>query len=424
MDYERLLIPHLTDPDAMRVITEGGITQELFSTEVGEIFQYSSDYYTDAAKLKDAIPRAELESHFTQYFTVEGWPEDGTEFTVAFLVEKIREQYRRSQIQSIIKSSAYEVMDDPNKALTSLLTELSALQIASGTSERITLYGEGIDQRLEDYQRLVLDKEHGVTRGIPLGWKEVTEETGGIYPGELAVVVGYAGTGKSYCLAKMALEAAEHGHRVYLASFENDKHLTVKRLDCLVSGVSYRAYERGQLTLDETRRLKEAKERIRSLDNLIIDTPRYMHERTSREVYSRAQYHGAEIVVGDQLSWVYNAKRVKDDSVYLKMSDTIQTISDLTRSFGVASVWAAQFNREHKGAKSGSLAHIGLSSNIEQVADWAFYLSNSEVSEDERMVFGIMKARRSRPMKWILNWSLAEETRLEVEREFDFVPAP
>lgn len=423
MNYERLLIAHLTDAEAMRVITEGGITQELFATEVGEIYQYASDYYVDAAKLQDAIPRAELEAHFTQYFIVEGWPEDGLDYKTIFLVEKIREQYRRAQIQDIIKKSAYDVMDDPSKALTSLLAELSSLQIASGTSERITVYGEGIERRLDDYNQYVLDKANGVTNAIPLGWPQITEETGGIYPGELAVVVGYAGTGKSYCLSKMALEAAEHGKRVYLASFENDKNLTLKRLDCLVSGVSYRAYERGQLTLDEMKRLKEAQERIRSLENLVVDTPRYMHERTAREAYSRASYFGADLMVGDQLSWVYNPKRVKDDSVYLKMSDTIQSISELSRSFNIASIWAAQFNREHKGAKSGSLAHIGLSSNIEQVSDWAFYLSNSEVSEDERMVFGIMKARRSRPMKWILNWSLADETRLEVEREFDFVPA-
>jgi hypothetical protein len=41
------------------------------------------------------------------------------------------------------------------------------------------------------------------------------------------------------------------------------------------------------------------------------------------------------------------------------------------------------------------------------------------MEDNDQMVLEIIKARRSRPMAWLLDWSLETETRLEVLREYE-----
>lgn len=422
MDYERAIIPHYSSVETMQQMLDAGMNEELFtSEELRKIFEFARSYYLDS-KMKFAVSPKILQEEFEQYFRVNGYPDDDDYITLTHIINKLKQQYKRIQATSAIRNSSEYLLDTPDEAIATLIQDLSRIQMNTTTADRQELYNEKIQERIESYtERSVPGTRDKI--GVPLGWNEVTIETGGLKAGELAVIVGYAGVGKSWILSKMALEAAKAGKRVYYATLENSKEMTLDRLDCLVSGIPYREYERGELTPSQKAKLEEAREEIRKIDNLLIDAPRHRNERTAIELYSRAAHFNADVFIGDQLSHIYNPSPIKNNDPFLRMGDTIVQVSDLTRSFNIASVWAAQFNRDsQKGrGKRGELHQIALSAEIERYVDFAMSISaTAEMRREEKSLLYVMKARRSRQdVGWVLDWVLMGETRLEVFREWN-----
>ena len=128
--------------------------------------------------------------------------------------------------------------------------------------------------------------------------------------------------------------------------------------------------------------------------------------------------------MGDQLSWVTTEKNYGTNSNFqtLAMAEVITDIASINREMGMASVWLAQFNREAMKTKKGrgGLAHIGLSSQIEQIVDWAFGIGcTKEMKQQEALVMDILKSRRSDLKSWMLDFTLRDKTQLKVVREYN-----
>jgi len=420
LNYERQLIPHLSDLESMKYAMDDGLKSELFSTtDLQKMVEFSIQYYLDS-KLKYAVPRKVLEAEFEEYFILKGYPED--EILINLVMEKIKNSYRAKQIKETLREAADTLRneDSPEETLSNLIDDLSVIRMQSSTSNRLEIYGEKIDARIESYYDRAIAHSHGETIGYPLGWPELTEETGGIKATELAILGGFAGMGKSWSVEKMALATAEGGVRTYLASLENTKEATLNRLDCIVSGVPYREWERGQLDQGQLADMKDARDKILSMDNLIIDTPDNIEEMTLFDLYHRALYFDAKVFVGDQLTWVHNPKRFKEENPYLRLGDTVRSIATVTRAMGMASIWAHQLNREsQKGkARKVQLQHMAGAAEVERFSDWVFGLTATEdMKMQEKRVLQIIKARRGRDgLNYLMKWQLSGETAIEVER--------
>ena len=420
MDYERRIIPHLSDVETMRYLIDEGVREEhINNDDIRKMFTFAKKYYNDS-KLKFAVSKHILQAEFEEYFTLEGYPSD-EEFAIASLiVDKLKKSYRSVQIKEVMRDVSDTLVENPDEALNTLLTRSSLINLQSSTKDRLETYGENIDQRIENYYDRAIANDEGVMVSYPLGWDEVTTETFGIRPRELMFVAGFAGMGKSWCVECIALTAAKAGVRTYLASFENGKEATFDRLDCIHTGIPYREWERGELNPDQLKRMKESREEIREIKELIIDTPRYEEERTLFDIYNRAMYFDTQLFVGDQLSWVHNPKNFKEENPYWKLGDTVRNIADITRAMNMASVWAHQFNRESQKGKNkkGMLQHMAGSSEIERYADWIFGLSATEdMKMTERRVFSILKARRGRgEVDFMMNWQLSGATDISVDK--------
>jgi replicative DNA helicase len=422
MDVEYSLILHYTRPESMRYLVDQNVSDQLFYDPNHKvIFEFALEYY-QKSRFTQSVTRDLLEDEFKTFFQKFNWPEE--DYVVSVLVERLKQKYRRVQIQSTLREIGAKVMDDPEEALLDGLSQLSKLQLDTTSQERSFVFGKDFDQRLDEYFTKVLNKSHniddGQKRGVFLIDEEIDKFTFGIKPAELGVIIAAPNVGKSWVTSKAALEAALRGHRVYFASLENREELTRVRLECLLAGVPFTAYERGELTTSQIADLKSAQEKIREMgDRLIVDCPKYRRERTSYELYTRARFHGAELLVGDQLSWVTPKKNSGDKTQ--EASDNITDIADLTRETNIASLWAVQFNRQSMNVKKGrgGLHHIALSSTIEQTVDWAFSLFRSkEMTENDVTLFEILKSRRTEYKMWLLEWSLRKETKIKVSREY------
>lgn len=422
MDIEKAYVPHLVKIDNLKIIWDKGVRPEhFFDDGVRELFEYALEYYLKS-EFKQTVDRDFLETKFPDYFARNTWPEE--EYLPIVLVEELLTKYRRATTQNVLLKAASELEKDPEAGISMALSSLTKIQSDTSTRERIEIYGDGYERRSNDYIENALNKSHE-KRGIYLGWDQLNEHTYGIQKGELAVVVGIPNVGKSWVGSVIALEAARRKQKVYFASLELRKELTLMRLDCLVSGVPYSRYERGELTPNELRRLKEAREEVMEFgEYLLIDSPARKNERTVVELYSKAKHWGADLMVGDQLSWLTTEKNYGTNSNFqtLQMAEVITDVASINREMGMASVWLAQFNREATKSKKGrgGLAQIGLTSQIEQIVDFAFGIGcTKEMKQQEALVIDILKSRRSDLKSWMMSFELREQTKLEIVREFE-----
>lgn len=417
MDAERELVAHYVDASAMEALLNLGVNDTLFyNPDHKRIFLRALRWYESSLKDGKAqgIPKEILEQEFKQYFDGRGWPKA---HTVSEVVEALKKAYTTGQTKITITELYQEMVTEPQEALTKMVNALSEIQRNTATKERSENYGERFDNRMDEYHRRSLDGGDG----YPLAFDKVTEMTGGILPQELAVVIAFTGIGKTWALCQCALEAAKTGVKVFFASLEVRKQV-IERLDCIVSGVRHIELRQGKLNPAEWKKLNEAREIVRDGygKNIMIDAPENKAERSVAEIYLRAKHQGAQMVIGDQLTWVANLGKFRDR--FEEMADVVQQVADMNRSLGFASIWASQFNRKSQDnkRKKGDLHNIGLSSNIEQVVDWAFGLTrDKELEEREQMLLYVMKARRHRQAEWILDWKFTEETSFSVNREYN-----
>jgi len=422
MNLEHAFVNHLVKIDSVSKFWDLGVRSSHFFDEgVKELFEYTLDYYT-RSELTKTVTRELLEEKFPDWFEMNQWPEE--EYLPEVITEDLLDKYRRVRVQDVLIRAAEKLDDDPDLSIRETLHNLNSIQSNTSTRERLELYGDGFDLRITHYVDNNLDAM-ARKRGIYFGWDEIDDHMYGLHPSELAVVVGWTNIGKSWVGAKIAVEAARRGTKVYFASLELSKELTMMRLDCLVSGVPFARYERGQLTSDEIEMLKRARDEVEGFGEfLMLDTPKRRDERTVLELYSRAKQWGAELMVGDQLSWLSSTKNYGTNSNFQsqEMAEAINDVASLTREMKMASVWLAQFNRESKKSsnKRGGLEHIGLSSQVEQIVDWAFGISATEqMKQSENLVVDILKSRRSDLKAWLMDFNLQNQTDLRVNRIYE-----
>ena len=103
-----------------------------------------------------------------------------------------------------------------------------------------------------------------------LSWGEdmprLNQVTGGIQDKKLIVLISRPNTGKSALAAKWALNVAEAGKRVRIATYEMSAESYQNRIACFLSGVPIYRIERGTATPEELLRYTTAQANIAKLD--------------------------------------------------------------------------------------------------------------------------------------------------------------
>ena len=424
MDIEYTAIRNFVNINDLQYMWDKGVRSEhFFDDSIKEIYKFSLDYLIKS-EFKLAPTENLLKIKFQSYFKDKEWPSE--EYLVHIVTEDLLEKYRSANVQKVLFESANELDNDPERAISLAISKLSKIQEDTSTRERIEVYKDGFQHRVDEYIDSTIDLEKSKKRkGIYFGWDLINDQIYGIHPGELAVIAGYTGIGKSLTGAKLALEAARRGTKVYLLNLELDKELQLKRLDCLASGVSFTKYERGELNSLELEKLKNARAEIESFgDNLLVDTPSHASERTVQDLYSRAKLWGAELVIGDQLSWLTPEGNYRNsgNAQSSQMAELIVDITRINKEMNLASIWLVQFNRESqsKSKQRGGLQHIALSSQIEQNVSIAIGISaTQEMMKQEVKVFEILKSRRSSLKSYLMEYAMDEKTSIEVIKEYD-----
>lgn len=413
MDIEKATLAFLSTPESIQQCWDQGLRADVFEDPLNaRVFEFAVDYW-----LTNSMKLAPTDNIYLAEFP--GFSAEDSGESLTWLIGKLQERYRTNQVQEIIRSTAQLSTEDPEAALTAMYSESYRIkEITSPRQDRVIVH-ETIEARRDRYEQ----RSREVTGGAPLGLAEIDAHTGGILPGEVAVVAAYTKVGKSFLLVNAAVNAArQEGWVPYVASLEQPIDEFEDRIDALYSGVGYGKLQRGQLEPDELRRLYAAQDEMRDSGNTIHLERPGRGERTVTNIVNRARQVGANYLIIDQLSWLDTRKphRERRDRYEELIYDLKEEVS--RASAGEMPVFmAVQYNRQAVSTKgeTGGLHNIANSADIEQTVDIAYGLHRtSEMRANNAMVIKTLGSRRGDIKDWLLGWYLDQESHIFVRQEF------
>lgn len=410
MDIEKALIGALSTPDDIKVARDEGLSPEVFSDPFHrEVVEFTFSYWRGTGQTLAPTP-AILEEEFGRPVEVE----DSSE-SLVWLVERLKKRYRSNRLQDIIRDSAGTVLDDPEGTVETLYRDLwKVRQNVSSHRNRVDL-ADNIQERREAYsQRL---QAHA--QAAPIGFPEIDDFTGGIRPGEMVTVAGYAKQGKSWTLVNAAVEARKQGYTPYVATLELDVDTFSERIDAVFSGIGYGKLSRGHMTPADIDRLHEAQEEMRELGSFFVESP-VSSERTPDDLVNRARQLGCDYIIIDQLSWITPAEthRTRQDT-YKSILENLKLSVGSTTEGPLPLLLAVQFNREAGPKGRGTMNQMADAAEIERIADMMFGLYRTEeMRADDALVLDMLGTRRTDLRSWVLNWELDQRCDFHVRGEY------
>jgi replicative DNA helicase len=277
---------------------------------------------------------------------------------------------------------------DPASIASDLIDECDAIVSVRSASKtpRISI-GRAADEALVRMTNVMQRK--GAIGGITWGLREADHKTDGLQRGELTILAGRPGMGKTGVGLGSALRMAEKGHPVLYVSLEMTAAALANRSlsDLLFdtdNQVSYWDITRGNLTDMQASAVVEAARAIR-------DLPLEIEQQAGlsvSQIATRARKHKAvleqrdktlDVIIVDHLGLVQPSSRYAGNRTH-EIEETTGASKALAKELNVAVVALCQLNRAVEGRddKRPTMADLRDSGAIEQDADLIIFLFREE----------------------------------------------
>jgi replicative DNA helicase len=224
------------------------------------------------------------------------------------------------------------------------------------------------------------DKKEAIT-GVPSGFKDIDELTSGFQPGDLIIIGGRPGMGKT----AFALNIAQHvaidlKEPVAVFSLEMSKEQLAMRMLCSESMVNASHVRKGFISKQDWPKLTNAAGRLADAPIFIDDSSAI----TVLEVRAKArrlkmEHGGLSLVVVDYLQLMRS--RGNFERREQEISEISRSLKALAKELKVPVVALSQLNRavEQRGEKKPTLADLRESGAIEQDADVIMFIYRDEI---------------------------------------------
>jgi replicative DNA helicase len=267
-----------------------------------------------------------------------------------------------------------------NKKYEQIIGTVQKALLAGSDRDVGHVYLDNLDKRMESIKR----------NPIPTPWKQLNNIMGGgLASGELGVIMGTTGQGKSHSIVDIAQHVACQGFNVALYTLELSDIYVGKRLDARVSGVPF-----DDLCAHKEGVKKAIQENIKgsiiiksfpakSITTLAIKN--HINQLTLRD----KRPHLIIIDSGDLLksSRSYDQKRLEEESCYEEMRALAQELQ--------LPIWSTcQSNREGLDVEVLTLKHVAESFGKAQISD--FFLTMVRQKDNTHNSLGNFYVAKSR----------------------------
>ena len=216
--------------------------------------------------------------------------------------------------------------------------------------------------------------------GLPFGLSELDRVTGGAQEGDLIIIAGRPGMGKTALALKMTLFNALRGTPVVFYTREMTPFQLLMRFVAMTS----KYFNMGMLALggvkeDKITLLQKDVKEIKDLP-ININDETYILDDIIFEVKKFAMQNPQGLIVIDYLQLLEGArgKRYKDDTA--KITDITRNLKQVAKSTGIPIILLSQLSRsvESRADKEPVLSDLKLSGSIEEDANMVIFPFRAE----------------------------------------------
>ena len=313
--------------------------------------------------------------------------------------------------------------ENPAKVLAGYEATLAALSLRSSVQVSPWVpIGDTATQVYEETQEAQRNPESRIRRVVPTPWSWLNWYTrGGIRRGEVAILAGRPGTGKTAAAMQIAEHAALHGG-VGVFSMEMTRQALTMRELAREGRVDLTAITRGELNREQWRGLTQGVEVLAARPIWIDDTPALhvtqirARAKRLRDIAARDGVELRTLVIDYvQLATATVAKGENEQAVLSRISQAMVAIA---KELDVAILALAQMNRAVEGRagekpKSSDLRGSGQLEQDAAVIVFTYRDPDSEVDAARELI--ITKARHGETGGIAMRWDGSIQTLTEAE---------
>jgi replicative DNA helicase len=235
-------------------------------------------------------------------------------------------------------------------------------------------------QRTFDYVDAIMGRGGELT-GVPTGFKELDEKTGGLQRGDLIIIAARPSMGKTALALNIARNAAVVSHRkVAVFSLEMTAQALVIRLLSAEAEVDQSKFRTGFITSHEYRKLQDAAGRLSQADLWIDDSGAVTVLEMRAKCRRMKAERGLDLVMIDYLQLAHADGRTERREQ--EISEISRGLKALAKELDLPVIALSQLNRgpENRPGKEKRpmLADLRESGAIEQDADLIGFIYRDE----------------------------------------------
>ncbi|AEV86719.1 replicative DNA helicase [Actinoplanes sp. SE50] len=224
----------------------------------------------------------------------------------------------------------------------------------------------------------------GSMLGVPTGFKDLDRLLNGLQPGQVIIVAGRPGLGKSTVGLDIARHAAiRAGMPSGFFTLEMSKVEMVTRLLSAEARVPLHVLRSGQLSDDDWARMARCMGQIADAPIFVDDTPSMGMSEIRSKARSLKKKHNLRLLVIDYLQLMSSPK--KTESRQQEVSELSRGLKLLSKEIGCPIIVISQLNRgpEQRQDKRPQLSDLRESGSIEQDADVVILLHRDDYYDKE-----------------------------------------
>lgn len=373
VSVEAYLISAVLRNRDLKVAMGQGLTTDMFHTFQKE-WEWVELYYQ---KYQNAPSKEAFKRQFPDFAVKQ--VDDTKHFA-----DEVRKNHARQLMLAMMQDAADCLADgDVDRAVKMANSSIIQIAAAMGTNHDGDIFADFADilQDVESRARRVA--ENG-TAGIPFGIPSIDNRTGGANPGELIIVGGRLGIGKSWQLQYFAANAALLGHSIQFDALEQSRSQVAMRIHALMAGsMGRQVFSNTSLMQGKGFNMGDYKQFLRKLKS---DVAGRMHvSDTSRgrvgvtNVAAQIERNHVDVVYVDYLTLMQ--KNGPDWQGIAQLSGDMKA---LATNYQIPVICAAQLNRQD--GVSGS--RRGEPPGVEALA------GSDSIGQDADMVITLAKASK------------------------------
>ncbi|NUQ63388.1 MAG: replicative DNA helicase [Pirellulales bacterium] len=287
----------------------------------------------------------------------------------------------KATLRSIIHASteilrdAYDPMLEPREMIGRAEEKIFAIHDARSSDQLASMH----DVLVEAFAHIDKRMEKGTATGLPTGFTDLDNMTGGLHESELVILAARPSMGKTALATNIAdYVTVESQACALLVSLEMSRLELAQRMLCSRGEINGKKFRGNYLSGEDRDKLVEASSKLSKAPLFIDDTP----SRTVTEIAAAARRlkrrQDLGLIVIDYLQLIEpdNPKDPRQEQV----AKIARRLKGLARELKVPLLCLAQLNRQAEATKDNRprLSHLRESGAIEQDADVVMFVHREE----------------------------------------------